>query len=268
MTKISILIPTYREKEVLDLCLKSCIEGCSDLSQVEIIVGVDGFYEENKSVLDKWEKYIKLLILEDNVGLNRITNLLVYNATSPLFLLVNDDNVFPKDWDNKLIGSYIPNSIITPNQIEPTPSIFSQFVIEDLGRDPLTFDLNKFWEFEEKTSWPLTTDNGSTFPIMMSKLDFLKIGGWNEQYPGPWVCDLDLFMRANLNGIKTLRTHITHFYHFVSVGTRTPEKIELNLKIEHQCHETFKYIWGEYLIRDKNDNSIKLSSNNPIFSHI
>ncbi len=265
MTKVSVLIPTYKEPEVLDLCLRSCIEGCSDLSQIEIIVGVDGFYEENKSVLDKWSKYIKLLIMDENVGLNRMTNLLVYNSTSPLFLLVNDDNLFGWEWDKKLLRDYKDNSILTPNQIEPIPSIFPQFVIENLGRDPLTFDLEKYWEYEKTVNKDKLDPSGSTFPIMMAKIDFLRIGGWNESYPGPWVCDLDLFLRARLNGIKTIRTYTTHFYHFVSVGTRSPEKEEKNREIEIACHQTFEYIWGER-VRRENDNSIRLSnSNNMVF---
>ena len=265
MTKISILIPTYKEPEVLDLCLRSCIMGCTDLSQVEIIVGVDGHYDINKDVLDKWSKYIKLLIMDENVGLNRMTNLLVYNATSPLFLLLNDDNLFGWNWDGKLLSAYRPNCIITPNQIEPIPSIFPQFVIENLGKDPQTFNLEKYWEFEESINQNKKDTSGSTFPIMMAKIDFLRIGGWNESYPGPWVCDLDLFLRASLNGIKTIRTYTTHFYHFVSIGTRSPEKEEKNREIEIACHQTFEYIWGER-VRRENDNSIRLSnSNNMVF---
>lgn len=261
MSKISVLIPTYRESDVLDKCLQSCVMGCSDLSQIEIIVGVDGYYEENKHVLDKWEQYIKLLILDENVGLNRMTNLLVYNSSSPLFLLVNDDNLFGWEWDIKLLNAYLPNYIITPNQIEPIPSIFKQFVIENLGRDPKTFNLEKYWEFEKSINQKKLDMSGSTFPIMMAKIDFLRIGGWNESYPGPWVCDLDLFLRASLSGMKTIRTYNIHFYHFVSIGTRSPEKEQANKEIELLCHKTFEYIWGEP-VRRENNNSIRLSNSN------
>ena len=46
---ISVIIPTYKEPDALDLCLKSAIEGQSNKNQ--IIVVVDGFYDLNKEVL-------------------------------------------------------------------------------------------------------------------------------------------------------------------------------------------------------------------------
>ena len=97
---ISVIIPTYREPEVLDLCLKSCIEGQTNRN--EIIVVVDGYYEENKHVLDKYKGDISILELKTNQGLSRATNLGVYNASNDLILIVNDDNVFPMEWDTRL----------------------------------------------------------------------------------------------------------------------------------------------------------------------
>jgi glycosyltransferase involved in cell wall biosynthesis len=98
---ISVIIPTYKEPEVLDLCLKSAIEGQKYNNQ--IIVVVDGFYDLNKDVLEKYNYYIQILNLEENVGLNRATNLGVYNASYDKILIVNDDNLFPQEWDVKLL---------------------------------------------------------------------------------------------------------------------------------------------------------------------
>ena len=61
---ISVIIPTYKEPEVLDLCLRSAIEGQVHTNQ--IIVVVDGFYELNKEVLKKYASNISILNLEDN----------------------------------------------------------------------------------------------------------------------------------------------------------------------------------------------------------
>ena len=56
---ISVIIPTYKSPEALDLCLKSAIEGQVDSNQ--IIVVVDGFYDINKEVLEKWSEHIDIL---------------------------------------------------------------------------------------------------------------------------------------------------------------------------------------------------------------
>lgn len=251
---ISVIIPTYREPEVLDLCLKSAIEGQHNKN--EIIVVVDGFYEENKEILYKYQDNISVLDLKQNVGLARSTNLGVYNASHNLILIVNDDNVFPVEWDIRLESQYRPGAIYSPNQIEPIPSIFSQFIIKDLGRDPKTFNLEAFRVFEVNSSKINQSIEGSTLPIFMSKKDYLKVGGWDESYPGSWVVDCEFFMKCNMNGIGSIRLYNVSFYHFVSVGTKSEERIHESLHKERECHEYFGYKWGGGMKRDSKTNKI------------
>jgi len=222
---ISVIIPTFRSPDALDLCLRSAIKGQQDRKN-QIIVVVDGYYNINKEVLEKWKDYIDVLNLEENVGLCRATNLGVYNAQHSKILIVNDDNIFPENWDISLIESYWPNSVMSPNQIEPYPSMFKQFLIEDLGRDPKTFDLEKFWQFDYHYASGNKTDHtGSTLPIFMNKIDYLKVGGWDESYPQGLVGDWDFFLKCRLAGLNMMRTYNCHFYHFVSLSTnKTPEQ--------------------------------------------
>ena len=70
-TLISVIIPTYKSPEALDLCLQSAIEGQRNKNQ--IIVVVDGFYDLNKEVLEKWNQHIDVLNLEEvKVNLNKV----------------------------------------------------------------------------------------------------------------------------------------------------------------------------------------------------
>lgn len=250
---ISVVIPTYKEPQALDLCLRSAIEGQTVINQ--IIVVVDGFYNLNKEVLEKYKSSIEVLILEENQGLCRATNLGVYNASNELVLIVNDDNVFPKDWDIELLKDYLPNSVISPNQIEPIPSMFRQFEITDMGRDPKTFDLKAFQEHISEKQGLFCDETGSTLPIFISKKDYLRVGGWDESYPGAWVVDWEFFMKCEMNGMKMLRTYNCHFYHFVSVATKTPERIEESRRKEQECHEYFRYKWGQYPKHNPKNNS-------------
>src|SRR6056300_958911 len=141
---ISVIIPTYKEPEYLDLSLRSAFEG--QANENEIIVVVDGFMELNKKVLDKYPK-VNVLDLGSNQGLSVATNWGVYNATKEWILVVNDDNVFPRNWDYKLNQFKQKGVVVSPNQIEPNPSIFPQFIIKDLGKSPEEFDLKTYWEF-------------------------------------------------------------------------------------------------------------------------
>ena len=238
---ISVIIPTYKSPEVLDVCLKSAINGQKLNNQ--IIVVVDGFYEVNKEVLDKYKDSIEILVLEENVGLCRATNLGVYNAKFDKILIVNDDNVFPEAWDQVLLEEYKPGYVLTPNQIEPTPSIFRQFNIKDLSRDPKTFNINDFWEYEFEVTEDKIEETGSTLPIFMNKYDYIRLGGWDENYEAGMVADWDFFLKCALSDLKMIRTYNCHFYHFASISTNG----EKRQQAEQKGHEYAKYKWGSHI---------------------
>ena len=238
---ISVIIPTYKEPEALDLCLKSAINGQRRNNQ--IIVVVDGFYEVNKEVLDKYEESIEILVLEENVGLCRATNLGVYNAKFDKILIVNDDNVFSDVWDQVLLEEYKPGYVLAPNQIEPSPSIFRQFHIKDLGRDPKTFDLQTYWDYENSVREGKTEESGSTLPIFMNKYDYIRLGGWDENYEAGMVADWDFFLKCAISDLKMVRTYNCHFYHFASISTNG----EKRLQAEQKGHEYAKYKWSSYI---------------------
>ena len=255
---ISAVITTYKEPEVLDLCLRSAIEG--QANQNQIIVVVDGFYDLNKEILEKYKDKIEILNLEENVGMIKAMNLGHYNASNELIFHVQDDNVFPKNWDINLEKMWAPGRVLTPNQIEPIPSMFRQFHIKNLGRDPNTFDLEAFWNYEATLDkYGKFDDAGSTFPFLIHKNDYLKIGGLDETYPGPWVVDWEFFMKCEMSGMKMIRTYNCHFYHFVSIATKSPDRIAEAQAKEQLCHEYFRYKWGTYAKHNPTNNSKLLS---------
>jgi len=251
---ISVIIPTYKSPQALDLCLRSAVEGQVNTNQ--IIVVVDGFYDLNKEVLEKWKDSIEVLDLQENVGLCRGTNLGVYNATSNKILIVNDDNVFPSGWDETLELEWQEGLVITPNQIEPFPSMFPQMHIKDLGRDPNTFDLENYWRYDKTNASTDKRDEcGSTLPLFMSKLDYLRVGGWDENYDLGVVADWDFLLKCQLSGLKMVRTYNLHFYHFVSLSTNDTEEKRVNRQqAEVAGHEYARYKWGDYIKHNPHNN--------------
>lgn len=247
--KISVIIPTYKEPEYLDLCIKSAISGQSNKNQILVIV--DGFYDLNKSVLDKYGDDIDVIVLEENQGLSRGTNIGVYNARYGRVLIINDDNVFPKEWDIKLQYCQDQNIVYTPNQIEPNPSMFRQFHIKDLGKSIDSFDLEKFWSYEEEVSNSNECLGGSTLPILMNKNRFIALGGWDENYPtNGVVADWDFFLKCKVSGMQMRRIYDCHFYHFAQVATGTQRQ-----ELERQGHEYARYKWGSYIKHDPINNT-------------
>lgn len=248
---ISVIIPTYKEPEYLDLCLRSALEG--QVKSNEIIVVVDGYYELNKPVLDKYPQ-IKLLDLGSNQGLSVATNWGVYNASYDFVLVVNDDNVFPKNWDVDLEPYLVKGRVISLNQIEPNPSMFRQFVIKDLGTNPEEFNLEAFWEYEQ-TLMQESDRTGSTLPFAMYKYDYLAVGGWDLMYPSPHVVDWDFFLKCEYFKLEMLRVY-KHFYHFAGAATRrTPEQNQQSTQKEHQAHLFFSNKWDAFAEHNQLNNS-------------
>ncbi len=259
---VSVVIPTYKSPEALDLCLQSATQGQLNRRN-QIIVVVDGFYELNKEVLDKYRSLIEVLILEENQGLCRATNLGVYNTSGKRILIVNDDNIFPVNWDlileNLPKTKYGRNIVWAPNQIEPYTSMFHQFHIKDLGRDPKTFDLAEFQRYEIKQrNVDLVEENGSTLPIFMDKMDYLRLGGWDENYEKGMVADWDFFLKCNLSGLNMFRTYSLHFYHFVSLSVNDNESATINhvsrREAEILAHRYAEYKWSSKIKHDPDTN--------------
>jgi glycosyltransferase involved in cell wall biosynthesis len=246
---ISVIIPTYKEPEYLDLCIKSAISG--QVNKNQIIVIVDGFYDLNKSVLDRYKEDIDVIILEENQGLSRAINIGVYNAKYDKVLIVNDDNVFPKNWDNNLLSSFQPRSVLSPNQIEPNRSMFKQFHIKDLGKTIIDFNLDDFTEYAESIKQGEVEEHcGSTLPFMIEKRDFIRLGGWDENYPtNGVVADWDFFLKCNMSELNMSRTYNCHFYHFAQIATGTQRQLT-----EMQGHEYARYKWGSYIKHDPESN--------------
>jgi glycosyltransferase involved in cell wall biosynthesis len=255
MEKISVIIPTYKCPDALDICLESLIKG--QVNKNQLIVVVDGFYDINKEVLQKWKDHIDILNLEKNVGLCRGTNLGVYNAKYDKILVINDDNVAPDRWDEKLLKHYDAGVVLTPNQIEPHPSMFRQFHIMNLGTDPKAFNIQSYWDYEKSISIDKTEKSGGTLPFFMNKMDYLKIGGWDENYPLGLTADWEFFLKCQLIGLKMIRSYNCHFYHFESLSTRANvERSRERDILQLKASEYFKYKWGTY-IKHNSDNNLK-----------
>ena len=215
---ISLIIPTYRNPEYLDICLKSAIE--NQVTKNEIIVAVDGFIEESQHILDKYKNDIQVLDLGENQGMQTALNLAVYNATNEFLIIINDDNVLSKDWDKLILDKAQDGFVYTINQIEPTgPGIFN-FPVKDLGKHPRDFKYEEFLQYELTLRKDNLTLDGGIFPFVISKKDYMVVGGFDTMYQSPFICDWDFFLKLDLNGIQFYRINNLHFYHFGSAATK------------------------------------------------
>ena len=255
---ISVVIPTYKSPEYLDWCLHSCIEG-QTFDTNEIILIVDGHYEMSESVIEKYKGKIKVVDLGTNKGMCYALNTGMWYVQNELFLIVNDDNVFPDGWDKRLLDDWNKEGdkfVLTPRQIEPTgPSIFN-FHISDFGTDSKTFKYEDYIEHEKLISESKLSDSGEIFPFFMQKKYYMAVGGFDLIYPSPFICDWDFFLKLELIGCKFSMTHGTHFYHFGSKATKNrddqKEKQEFT-ESEVVASNIFYNKWGFQPMRHSNN---------------
>ena len=241
---ITLIIPTYKNPEYLDICLRSAIE--QQEYNNEIIVAVDGFIEESKEVLEKYKDKIKVLDLVHNQGMQSALNLSVMNATNEIIFIVNDDNVFCSKWDEEIIKSLgnKEKTVLTLNQIEPTgPGIFN-FPVNDFGGNPSEFEYEDFVKYESVIKKDELTADGGIFPFAMYKKYYMAAGGFDTIYQSPFICDWDFFLKLDLMGLEFIRTHNAHLYHFGSTATKNGKEGEKFKATEGPAAEMFMYKWG------------------------
>lgn len=261
---ISVIIPDYKNPKYLDMCLKSATE--NQIENQEIIVVVDGIYDGYKEVTDKYTSKIQVLPLQKNKGLAYALNIGVSQASNDYVLLVNEDNVFPKHWDVAAENdTYSMGSgkdcidVISYNQIEPNPSMYG-FVTLPYGDSLETFKYDWFLEYELKLRGASSIKNcGVTFPFLISKNDYMGVGGFDLMYPSPFVVDWDFFYKLQLMNKVGMRSYRMNFYHFVNKSTKKKDDITAQEQMkfindEHSAMEIFKYKWGAYPIRSKQNN--------------
>ena len=249
MKNISVIIPCYKNPICLDICINSALLGQNNNN--EYIVVLDGFTELYTELKKKYNNKVTFLDFEENQGMQQALNVGVFHATNPQILIVNDDNVFPREWDTILQSNAREDTVYTPNQIERHPSIFD-FCIGDFGGHH-NFRYDEFILKEPTYRKNMLTDDGEIFPFFMLKKDYMAVGGFDTIYNSPFICDWDFFLKLELIGKKFLRNRNLNFYHFGSVSTKNgTEKDKFNAS-EMSAVSIFEYKWGFSPIRHKNN---------------
>lgn len=212
---ISVIIPTYKEPEHLELCLRSALENAADLSNVEVVVYVDGTREINQKVIDQYEDRVIFLIAGQNNGMCRGMNVAISYANQPYCLVVNDDHVLAKNWDQELLKWVQPHRILTLNTIERNGSMFKGVEKGDFGSCPADFRMAEFLEasYDHDLEYQME-ENFCRLPFVVNKYIYTALGGWDENLIHGLQADDDFFLKAKIMGVETLYIPQLKFYHF------------------------------------------------------
>lgn len=259
-SNVTLIIPTYRNPKYLDLCLKSATENRDDPNN-HILVIVDGYFEESRAVLEKYDEVL-YLDLGDNRGMQFALNAGVMQAQTKYVFVINDDNVMPTHWDRRLMSileefeEYAKTEegknnkvVLTVDQIEPTgPGMFN-FPVRDFGQTVETFNYEEYLKYEQETTFDLRKgeylwNDGHIFPFAMEKKYYLACGGFDTFYNSPNVCDWDFFLKLELLGFVFPRMRRMKLYHFGSVATKKNAESAKFREREAQAFDEYDWKWG------------------------
>ena len=225
---ISFVMPSYN---TLNYTLMAYRSLRNNYPNNEIIVLDDGSTDGSADYL---EEQIKL---DDNlrVWVNKTGNILGHTITydmgikmakNSLVTIFHSDMICGKNYLENMLKHYKSKTVVCATRIEPEgiyPSgkekILKPFGIEfhEFKRE----EFDAFVEQEQNESKDKTT-NGIFAPWMLSKEDFLAIGGHDSKSFAPYPEeDADLFLRFHLAGYKLIQSRDSLCWHWISRGHRS-----------------------------------------------
>lgn len=258
---ITAIIPSYRNPDYLDLCLKSATENMVS-EDTEIMVILDVFVEESQHVVEKYDG-VRVLSLPENKGMQYAINTGVMQANNEYVYVLNDDNVFGTEWDARLALEIVHFNlslsdkwVLTVNQVEPTGPGMFHHRINDLGQTVDTFRYDEWMEYEKFISDDDSPRlEGRIFPFIVSKKYYLAVGGMDTFYNSPNICDWDMFLKFELLGFLFPRTYKVHLYHFGSVVTKQSNESPLFAARMRNAMTEYTWKWGAHPHNEPKTNS-------------
>lgn len=248
MKKLSIIYTSWNNKEYLDLSLWS-LEKNTDLSDKEVIVVDDGSTDgTSEMVKEKYNHFVTLITLGENMGIPNALNLAVYHSSAPYMMYMDSDIVFPPDWEKALKPYVKENNFVCADLIEPINCVSEYgFIQKDLGKNVKDFKYDDFVTYE-KSVRKKKIQNVPLTPFIMSKTKFMKVGGYDMMFSPLPMCDIDFYTKLSLDNLKFIKTSETHLYHFSGKGARERDDNKIDIKkfrlIESVGAKNYIIKWG------------------------
>ena len=238
----------------------------------EIIILDDG---SNDGTVDYLEAQTKL---DDNLRtwVNTTGNILGHTITydmgikmakNTLVTIFHSDMICAKNYLENMLKHYKEKTVICATRIEPA-GIYpegKEKILKPFGIEFHEFKKEEFTSFvsQEQIDGKDVTSNGIFAPWLISKEDFLAIGGHDAKSFAPYPEeDADLFLRFHLVGYKLIQSRDSLCWHWISRGHRSWAKNGVGKDDDmfkfYQNRARRNYIrkWRKWMIFDNNHHPI------------
>ena len=235
---LTIIIVNYKSWEKLKLCLKS-IQNQSQIN-IQIIV-VDNFSNDNRlKDFQNKHKQVNWIENKNNLGFAKACNIGALQAESKWLLFLNPDTILDTNSLSSLItysNSNNEHRLIGIKQLNQNGSNTNAY---GLFLDKWT--ITGFFRIFNRMLRGLTYEKMNAEEIsspdwisgsfvLLRKIDFLKLDGWNEKY---WMYyeDMDLCKRAKHLNLKVSLFNNWKCIHFHGESSRKNKTITIITKTE------------------------------------
>lgn len=218
--KFSIVIPTWNNLAMLQLCVESILKNSKYKHQIIIHVneGTDGTFEWIKT------QDFDYTYSPENAGVCYALNAMVTLAQTDYILFLNDDMYACPNWDVALSNEvekqinqlwYFSGTMIEP-KFSSNKCAISPY---DFGALPENFKEAELLNFIEKINTP-DWFGASWPPSIVHKEMFLKVGGFSEEFSPGMYSDPDFSMKLWNQGVRNFKgIGNSLVYHFQSKST-------------------------------------------------
>jgi GT2 family glycosyltransferase len=238
----SVVVVTYRCRDVARACLASLYEGTGGVS-FEVIV-VDNASEDGTEQMVREEfPQARLFALEDNIGFGQAVNLAAEHANGEFLLLLNPDTVVHAGMVEELVGfarrlpepaicggrTLRPDGRLDPGSCWGAPTLWSLFCFATMLST--AFKGSRLFDPESLGGWKRDSvrdvDIVTGCLLLAPRLLWLELGGFDARF-FMYGEDADLSLRAAGAGVRRVITPDAVVTHEVGVSSESrPDKVML-----------------------------------------
>lgn len=269
INQISIAIPSYNTLNYLLMAYRSLRKYYPNN---EIIILDDGSTDGSWDWTEAQTKLDDNLRTYHNTTNNILGHTVTYNLAAqmckgPLYTIFHSDMIAYKGYLENMVKHWKPKTVVCATRVEPEGIYPSgkEKILKPFGIEFHEFKQKEFDDFceEEQNNSKDKTTNGIFAPWLISKEDFLAIGGHDIKSFAPYPEeDADLFLRFHLAGYKLIQSRDSLCWHWISRGHRSWAKNGVgkddNMFQFYQTRARRNYIrkWKRWMQFDENHHPI------------
>ncbi len=220
--KVSIVIPTFNGKKILDKCLNSILKN-TDYRDFEIIVIDDSSSDGTKEMIQKNYPSVRLMLSERNEGFATACNKGLKHASGDFIVLLNNDIIVENGWLNSwlLVAEQNTNYGLIGCKL-----VYPNGLIQHAGGyiRPHGFLSDGFGHFKEDSLDTIKECSYVTGAAWLLRRDVLKMVGYFDTMFSPaYYEDADYCIRVKNAGFKIIYSPKPKLIHATNQTTRKNE---------------------------------------------